>query len=460
MITIIFLAYVAIIIAISLVAKVTTIKRFIVGDKILSTKMLVVTIVATFYGATAIFGGVSLTYLMGLGVIWFMVPFYLGNLALIAFLFKRIASSEKYTLPDFLGGFYDKTLVKASSILLAIQVLIPASIIAGGKLLSIFMPMPLWIAMVIVAFIMVAPVVIGGIQAVIRTDVVQFALMLFILAITVPFIFNMPSFNMPSDIISGITKEYFNPFSYISFQEIAVWFILLFFLPITSAPLYQRFFASKSKRCSEKSIIYSVIIWMAIDLVVILAGFTALQLFPNLTDPDMAFIMLGVAIFPNALRGIFFIALLAMIMSTVDSFLQSGAASLTHDVYRHFKPKSTEKQLIMASRMFIIILGLLSLTLALYFQMIVPALVFTLTIWTAAILVPTLVALTGRKIRKDTALYCLLGGALSALIWKITQPFNIDALFIGLGFSISIVVISEKFLKAGHVPSPGDSQAE
>ncbi|GAJ05629.1 unnamed protein product, partial [marine sediment metagenome] len=172
----------------------------------------------------------------------------------------------------------------------------------------------------------------------------------------------------------------------------------------------------KSKRCSEKSIIYSVIIWMAIDLVIILSGFTALQLFPNLTDPDMAFIMLGVAIFPNALRGIFFIALLAMIMSTVDSFLQSGAASLTHDVYRHFKPKSTEKQLIMASRIFIIILGLLSLTVALYFQMIIPALVFTLTIWTAAMLVPTLLALTGRKIRNDTAFYCLLGGALSALI--------------------------------------------
>lgn len=457
MITIIFLAYVAIIIAISIMAKVTTIKRFIIGDKILSTKMLVATIVATFYGATAIFGGVSLTYLMGLGVIWFMIPFYLGNLALIAFLFKRIAGSEKYTLPDFLGGFYDKKLVIASSILLAIQVLVPASIIAGGKLLSIFMPMPLWIAMVIVAFIMVAPVVIGGIKAVIRTDVVQFALMLVILAITVPFIFNMPSFNMPSDVISGISKEYFNPFSYISFQEIAVWFILLFFLPITSAPLYQRFFASKSKRCSEKSIIYSVIIWMAIDLVIILSGFTALQLFPNLTDPDMSFIMLGLAIFPNALRGIFFIALLAMIMSTVDSFLQSGAASLTYDVYRHFKPKSTEKQLIMASRMFIIILGLLSLTLALYFQMIIPALVFTLTIWTAAILVPTLIALTGRKIRKDTAFYSLLGGALSALIWKITQPFDIDALFIGLGFSISIVIISEKFLKAWHIPSPGDS---
>ncbi len=460
MVATIFLIYVAIIIAISIMAKVTTIKRFIVGDKTLNTKVLVATIVATFYGATAIFGGVSLTYQMGLGVIWFMIPFYLGNIALVAFLLKRIAGSKKYTLPDFLGSFYDGKLVKASSLILAVQVLVPASMIAGGKLLTVFMPMSLEIAMVIVAVILIAPVAIGGIKGVIRTDVIQFALMLLILGITVPFIFNMPSFNIPSDVISGVAKEYFNPFSYISLQEIAVWFVLLFFLPITSAPLYQRLFASKSKRSSEKSIVVSVIIWMAIDLVVILSGFAAIQLFPNLTDPDMSFIMLGVAIFPNALKGIFFIALLAMIMSTVDSFLQAGAASLTYDVYRPFKPKSTEKQLIVVSRMFIVILGLLSLLLALRFQMIIPALVFTLTIWTAAILVPTLIALTGRKIRENSAFYSLLGGALAALIWKITQPFNIDALFIGLGFSIIIIIISEKILKTGHIPSPGDSKTE
>jgi SSS family solute:Na+ symporter len=445
MIAITFLTYIAIIVAISIKAKVTTIKKFIIGDKNLSTKMLIATIVSTFYGASAIFGGVSLTYQIGLGVIWFMVPFYLGNIALVAFLLKRIAGSEKYTLPDFLGSFYGEKLVIASSILLAIQCLVPESIIAGGKFLSIFMPMPLEIAMCIVAFLIIAPITISGIKADIMTDVVQFALMLFILIIMVPFIFNMHS-----DVISGIPHEYFNPFSCISIQEIAVISILLFFLPITSAPLYQRFFASKSRRCSEKSIIYSVIIWMAIDSVIILCGFTALQLFPNLTDPDLSFMMLGVAILPNALRGIFLIALLATIMSTVDSFLQSGAASLAYDVYKHFKPKSTEKQLIMASRIFTIILGLLSLTLALHFQMIVPALVFTLTIWIAAMLVPTLAALTGRKIRKDTALYSLLGGASSALIWKITQPFNIDALFIGLGFSLLVAITSEVFYAHSH----------
>jgi len=272
------------------------------------------------------------------------------------------------------------------------------------------------------------------------TDVVQFVLMLVMLAMMVPFI--LPG--LRPDITPGIPEGYLNPLSYISAQEIAVFFILLFFLPITSAPLYQRFFASKSEACSRKSVLYSIAIWMAVDTVIILGGFAALRLFPDLADPDTSLIMLGTAL-PVAARSIFFVGLLAAIMSTVNSFLQSGASSLAYDVFRHFRPAISEGRLLALSRLLVIVLGILSLGLALWFQMIVPALLFTLSMWTAGILVPTLAALTGRKLRRDTALYSLLGGALASLVWKIAQPFDVDALFVGLGFSLLVAIASEVF---------------
>jgi SSS family solute:Na+ symporter len=276
------------------------------------------------------------------------------------------------------------------------------------------------------------------------TDIVQFALMLLTLAIMVPFIFSLRP-----DLTSGIPAEYFNPLSYISGQEIAVFFILLFFLPITSAPLYQRFFASESEACSKKSVLYSVAIWMAIDSIIILCGLTVLRLFPDLADPDMSFITLGTAL-PAAGSSIFFVGLLAAIMSTVNSFLQSGASSLAYDVFRHFRPATGEGQLLTLSRLFVILLGLLSLILALWFQMIVPALLFTLSMWTSGILIPILAALTGWRLRKDTALYSLLGGVSSSLVWRIVQPFDVDALFIGLGFSLLVAVASEVFRARPH----------
>ena len=437
------LLYIALTMAIGIRAKATTLEKFILGDR-LGTKALVATIVSTFYGASAILGGVSLTYQMGLGVIWFMLPFYLGNIAIVLLL-KKIADSKRYTLPDFLGDFYGKEFAIASSVLLATLCLIPEEIIAGGKILATFTPMPVEVAMGIMAFVLIVPVAIGGMKADVMTDIVQFVLMLLMLALMVPFILS----SLQPGITSSIPEGYLNPFSYISTQEIAVFFILLFFLPITSAPLYQRFFASESEACSRKSVLYSIAIWMAVDAVIILGGFAALRLVPDLADPDMSFIALGTAL-PAVAKSIFFVGLLAAIMSTVNSFLQSGASSLAYDVFRHFRPATGEGQLLALSRLFVIVLGGLSLGLALWFQMIVPALLFTLSMWTAGILVPTLAALTGRKLRKDTALYSLLGGAFSSLTWKIVQPFDIDALFVGLGFSLLVAMASEVFHAYAH----------
>ena len=436
------LIYIATVMAIGIKAKATTLEKFILGDRV-GTRAMVATIVSTFYGASAILGGVSLTYQMGLGVIWFMVPFYLGSAAVV-FLLGRIAGSKRYTLPDFLGDFYGKEFAVASSILLAMLCLIPEEIIAGGKILSTFTSLPVEAAMGIMALVLVVPVAIGGMKADVMTDIVQFILMLFTLGMMVPFILSQ----WPN-LATGIPEGYFNPFSGISVQEIAVFFTLLFFLPITSAPLYQRFFASESEACSRKSVLYSIAIWMAIDSVVILCGLAAVQMFPDLRDPDMSLVALGTAL-PALGRGIFFVGLLAAIMSTVNSFLQSGASSLAYDVVRHFRPAAGDGQLLALSRLFVIVLGLLSLILALWFRMIVPALLFTLSMWTAGMLVPTLAALVGKKLRKGTALYCLLGGTFSSLVWKIWQPAHIDALFVGLGCSLLVAVASEVVHTRSH----------
>jgi SSS family solute:Na+ symporter len=436
----VFLIYVATVMVMGVKAKAETLETFILGD-VLDTKTMVATIVSTFYGASAILGGVSLTYQLGLGVIWFMVPFYLGNVAVILLL-KRIASSERCTLPSFLGDFYGNRFAVASSMLLVTLCLIPEEIIAGGKILSLFTSMPVEAAMGAMTLVFVVPVVIGGMKADVMTDIAQFVLMLFMLGVMVLFLGYTGHLGLQPDLSSGIPPGHFTLCSSISVQEIAVFFVSLFFLPITSAPLYLRFFASESEACSRKSVLYSIAIWMVVDSIIVLCGFAALRMFPNLEDPDMSFVLLGMAM-PPVGRGVFTIGLLAAIMSTVNSFLQSGASSLGYDAFRHFRPGTSDRQLLVLSRVFVIVLGLLSLALALWFQMIVPALLFTLSMWTAGMLVPTLAALSGVRLRKRSAWASLMGGTLSCLAWQIVRPFDVDALFVGLGCSVLAALISE-----------------
>lgn len=434
---VIILAYIAVVVAIGAKAKATTLEEFILGD-VLDAKAMIATIVSTFYGASSVLGGVSLTYRMGLGVIWFMVPFYLGSVVVVLLL-KKIRNSETYTLPDFLGGFYGREFAMASSILLAIMCLIPEEIIAGGKILSTFAPVPLEVGMVIVTLVLVVPVAIGGMKADVMTDVVQFILMCLTLVVIVPFVLG------PQPTV-GVPEGHLNLFSGMSSQEMAVFFVLLFFLPITSAPLYQRLFVSESEGCARKSLLYSIGIWMAIDLIVVLCGFSARRMFPDLEDPDMALIMLGGTLPPVA-KVVFFVGLLAVIVSTVNSFLQSGASSLAYDAFRYVKPTAGKGRLLTISRLFVVMLGLLSLALALWFRAIVPALMFTLSMWIVGTLIPTLAALMGKRLKKKVALCSLLGGTLSSLVWKVWQPCDIDALFVGLGGSLLVTLVAQ-FVRA------------
>jgi SSS family solute:Na+ symporter len=426
------LAYVVLAVAIGVRSRATTLRAFIRGDA-LGTPAMVATIVSTFYGASSILGGVSLAYSVGMGAIWFMIPFYLGSVA-VALLLQAIARSQRYTLPDFLGGFYGEKFAVASSMLLATLCLIPEEIIAGGKILSAFAPLSLELGMGLMTLVLVVPVVIGGMKADVTTDVIQSVLMVLMLASLVPFALRPES-------TAGLPAGHLDPFASLSVQEMAVFFVVLFFLPITSAPLYQRLFVSQSDSQARRAMLYSVAMWVLIDAVVVLGGLAAVRTLPGLDDPDMALIELGRTL-PIAGQTVFFVGLLAVIMSTVNSFLQSGASSLAYDVWRHLKPSASERELLTLSRLFVVVLGLLSLILALWFRAVVPALLFTLSMWTAGVLIPTLAALLGRRLSKQVALCSLVVGTLSSLTWRILQPWHVDALFIGLGGSLLATLLA------------------
>jgi SSS family solute:Na+ symporter len=426
------LAYVVVAVFIGVRSRTATLNAFIRGDA-LDTPTMVATIVSTFYGASSILGGVSLAYAVGLGAIWFMIPFYLGSVA-ITLVLPAIATSKTYTLPDFLGDFYGEKFAVASSMLLATLCLIPEEIIAGGKILAAFAPVSLELGMGLMTFVLVVPVVIGGMKADVTTDVVQFILMGLMLTLLIPFAFDPQS-------MTDLPAGHLDPFASLSVQEIAVFFVALFFLPITSAPLYQRLFVSKSEAEARRAMLISVAIWVLIDTVIVLAGLAAVRMLPGLDDPDVALIELGQTL-PLLGQTVFFVGLLAVIMSTVNSFLQSGASSLAYDVWRHVRPSAGERKLLGLSRAFVVALGLLSLALALWFRAVVPALLFTLSMWTAGILIPILAALFGCKLSRRVALSSLLGGTVSSLAWRILQPVPVDALFVGLGGSLLVTLVA------------------
>jgi SSS family solute:Na+ symporter len=399
--------------------------------------------VTAFYGATAILGGAELSYFFGLGALWFMVPFYAGNILVLLFL-RKIEASKAETLPDFLGEFYGSRVVVASALLLTLLCLVPESIIAAGKIMHYLYPLSPEFWMIVVAAVVVVCTLLGGLRGIAYSDVLQFLLMVSALTIALPY-----AVNYSPDFISRTSPENLSPVSYLrSFPQDAIrWTIILILMPITAAPLYQRFFASMPKVSRKKAIVCSVFAYFVIDMIVLCSGMIAAvnseELGLDESNADIALMVLGFKVLPQPLRVLLVLGLIAAVMSTADAWTHSGASSLSYDILRRMGNFS-EKTLILASRFFVFVLGVLSLILALYFQDIITALVFLTTVWTAGILLPTVAALTGRKLSEKAALASIFFGGASSIMWSLKPLYAIDPLFVGLFFSFAAAAIARK----------------
>jgi SSS family solute:Na+ symporter len=88
---------------------------------------------------------------------------------------------------------------------------------------------------------------------------------------------------------------------------------------------------------------------------------------PAGTRPDAVFPIFIMTRLPAGITGLVLAALLAAAISSLDSDLNCLSAICVEDYYIRFKPASTEKQRMLLSRTVIVIAGLASIFIALYY---------------------------------------------------------------------------------------------
>src|SRR6185369_10819216 len=84
-------------------------------------------------------------------------------------------------------------------------------------------------------------------------------------------------------------------------------------------------------------IFVSIIFWFLFDLLTASAGLYARAALPNLADPVMAYPMLAEAVLPSIAKGLFYVGMLATIMSTLNTLAFVSAQTLGRDIYLRLK---------------------------------------------------------------------------------------------------------------------------
>ena len=216
--------------------------------------------------------------------------------------------------------------------------------------------------------------VMGGIKAVIWTDVVQVFVLYGGALLSLVILLAKTDGGLGAIVSAGIDYDKFHMFNWTwDWTTTAVWVVIVgnFFLnlvPYTSdQAVVQRYFTTKDEKTAAKSIWTNAALLLPSTLTLFMLG-TGLWAFyrsnPELLNPtlptDSIFPLFIAQQLPVGIAGLLIAAVFAASMSTLDSSLNSVSAALVTDFYVRFRPTAGDSTRLLLARLLTAGLGVLA----------------------------------------------------------------------------------------------------
>ncbi|MGE4301686.1 MAG: sodium/proline symporter PutP [Victivallaceae bacterium] len=262
-------------------------------------------------------------------------------------------------------------ITSALATLLFFTVYSASGLVAAGKLFESMFGIDYAVAVIIGALVILAYVFMGGYPAVCWTDLVQGILMFFaLIAVPVYAYFTNPQIDFGAalrarDIVcfpDGVTAA-----ALMAIVSAFVWGLGYFGQP----HILTRFMSIRSFRDLPRTTLIAMI-WVVISLTAaVVIGLVAIPLWDGdrilgAKEAERVFIYMVRDFFNPWIGGVLMAAILAAIMSTIDSQLLVSSSTLTEDIFKKMVKKPlSDRQLVRLSRFFVLAITALALALAL-----------------------------------------------------------------------------------------------
>jgi sodium/proline symporter len=456
-----FLVYVATVLCIGFYAYSQTKNAtdYFLGGRKLSPSVSAISAGASDMSGWVLLGLPGYAYLAGLEAAWISIGLIIGVAANWMVVAKRlrIYSSlldDAVTLPTYLQRrFADQgpwlRVIASLSILLFFLFYVSSGLIAGGKLFNEVFGFDYYIAVFVSVALILVYTLFGGFLAVSWTDVFQGLLMLLAL-VSVPVIVvsDLGNFGDFTSIINQINPELMNILSDADGKLLGLLVIISTMgwgLGYFGQPhILARFMAIRSAQDTGKAAFVGVTWAILCYLLAIMVGLSGVAFLPEiLTDPEKVFISLTSLIFHPLIAGILLAAILAAIMSTVDSQLLVCSSSLAEDLYPLVmkEPVGAERRLLIG-RLAVVVLALLATALAMQPDSTVLGVVSYAWAGLGASIGPTiLLSLYWSRMSLAGALSGILVGGFTIILWSMLSGgiFDLYALVPGFMFSLAAI---------------------
>ena len=415
--TIIILIYFLILTSIGVLSakKINTFKDYALSHTKYSYLVIIATLSASFLGGGFTMGISGKVYNVGLIAVIGMFGFSVKELVVAKVFAKHFSKfPNAISIGDIMKEKYGKLSKIISGILGTIVCagIVGVQINALGYIWAEFFNINQTHAIIIATALLTFYTVLGGLTAIIISDIIQF----WILIIGLPLLCIIGLIE-----VGGVTPLVQSlPASHISFSMHDLWASLVLFLSIffgeTFVPPYiQRLMIGKETKDTEKGTFFSGILSIPIFIIAGILGLIALTLYPSINSEAVIPTLLH-NLLPIGLKGLLATGLLSAVMSTADSFLQAGAVSFVHDSVKPLLKTNDDKRELLLFRLSTVTISLLALIAAIKVKGLIDLCMLALTFWSPIMLVPFAAVLLGIQVSKKHFYIPAISAAIVALI--------------------------------------------
>jgi SSS family solute:Na+ symporter len=360
---------------------------------------------------------------------------------------KRYADAQ--TVGDIMENHYGRKARLITGIL-SVGVcagILGAQALAVGTVFNLILGVSTTVGILIGMGIVVLYSSFGGVWAVIQTDMLQFVFLGVFLPVTL--LVGLFAVGGPAELAASMPADHLSFGGTWTFGLFASVF-LAFLLGETLVPPYtQRTFSTPDPANARKGYVLSGIFAFFFFFVSASLGVVALALYPDI-EPDQAIPTMVNSILPIGITGLVVAALLAVVMSTASSYLNSIAVVVVKDIYLPFiNPSLSASRKVWLERILTLMVGGAAILFAISVPSIVDALLYSYALWAPTIIIPLVLAVMWGFRSATAGLSAIVAGGIAAGVWTwvLGEPFGFTGLVVGI--VVNVVTFAVVYNVAG-----------
>jgi SSS family solute:Na+ symporter len=324
-------------------------------------------LIAANISAEQIIGMSGSGYVIGLGIASYEWMAALTLIIVGKYFLPIFLKNGIYTMPEFLERRFSgkvRTVMAIFWLGVYIFVNLTAILWLGATAVHTVTGLHVQTALIALGVFAGAYALYGGLKAVALTDVVQVSLLLLGGLIISYIALNRISGN--TGVIAGLHQltvrfpdkfQMILPASSPNYKDLPGLSVLLGGMWVMNVSYWgfnqyiiQRALGAKDIREAQKGIVLAAFLKLLMPVIIVLPGIAAAALLPSLARPDEAYPSL-MAMLPTGILGLVFAALIAAIVASMGSKINSIATIFTMDVYRPLRPQASQQRLVLIGRL-------------------------------------------------------------------------------------------------------------